>query len=217
MSGDWMSGDAEAETNVAGAFLEALASFGRFEVAFQMRYGDLFGALVMIVAVNALRRIAFAMTNPFGDDETDYELDYDLRRLGLLFEETTQRMGSAKERRKQMSIRAEAAKERREIEEKNIKWSNVDEMEQVWIEEQVGLENWEREHGVSKEEEPQAYLGRRASFMRGEGAGWGFISLVDPEARGADERQRRRRRRRIRFPGSVEAFKSPVPPTTFVL
>ena len=217
MSGDWMSGDAEAETNVAGAFLEALASFGRFEVAFQMRYGDLFGALVMIVAVNALRRIAFAMTNPFGDDETDYELDYDLRRLGLLFEETTQRMGSAKERRKQMSIRAEAAKERREIEEKNIKWSNVDEMEQVWIEEQVGLENWEREHGVSKEEEPQAYLGRRASFMRGRAqvGDLSALSIRKPEAPTSGSEATTPEADPLSR--SVEAFKSPVPPTTFVL
>lgn len=54
--------------------------------------GEMLGTLTMIVAVNTLRRIALAMTNPFGDDETDYELDYDLRRLWSEAEETLVRM-----------------------------------------------------------------------------------------------------------------------------
>ena len=54
--------------------------------------GEALGMLTMIVAINCLRRIALAMTNPFGDDETDYDLDYDLRRLWEEAEETLSRM-----------------------------------------------------------------------------------------------------------------------------
>ena len=49
--------------------------FGRFSTP------EIIGTVVIMVSVNTLRRLALAMTNPFGDDETDYELDYDLRRL----------------------------------------------------------------------------------------------------------------------------------------
>ena len=50
------------------------------------------GTIVLITSVNTLRRLALAMTNPFGDDETDYELDYDLRRLWSEAQQTMQRM-----------------------------------------------------------------------------------------------------------------------------
>lgn len=54
--------------------------------------GELIGTIVLITSVNTLRRLALAMTNPFGDDETDYELDYDLRRLWSEAQQTMQRM-----------------------------------------------------------------------------------------------------------------------------
>lgn len=60
----------------------------------QIAAGEILGLVVMIISVNTLRRIALAMTNPFGDDETDYELDYDLRRLWQEANETLDRMPS---------------------------------------------------------------------------------------------------------------------------
>ncbi|MDC0525400.1 hypothetical protein OAO87_00280 [bacterium] len=39
------------------------------------------GILITILFFNTLRRVAIIMTNPYGDDEIDYELDYDLRGL----------------------------------------------------------------------------------------------------------------------------------------
>ena len=36
--------------------------------AFNLSIGEILGVFVMVVAVNTLRRIAFAMTNPFGSD-----------------------------------------------------------------------------------------------------------------------------------------------------
>ena len=54
--------------------------------------GCRFDARLRSISINTLRRIAVAMTNPFGDDETDYELDYDLRRLWREAQETLARM-----------------------------------------------------------------------------------------------------------------------------
>jgi len=54
--------------------------------------GEITSVVVMVICVNTLRRIAFAMTNPFGHDETDYELDHDLRNLWLNVKETLARM-----------------------------------------------------------------------------------------------------------------------------
>lgn len=39
------------------------------------------GALLVVLFFNTARKIAVIMTNPFGDDEIDYELDFDLRGL----------------------------------------------------------------------------------------------------------------------------------------
>ena len=58
----------------------------------RLRIGEILGMVIISIAVNTLRRIALAMTNPFGDDETDYELDFDLRRLWREAEETMARM-----------------------------------------------------------------------------------------------------------------------------
>jgi hypothetical protein len=54
--------------------------------------GEIIGTTIIMTSVNTLRRLALAMTNPFGDDETDYELDYDLRRLWAEARETIRRM-----------------------------------------------------------------------------------------------------------------------------
>lgn len=53
-----------------------------------VRVGELVGVATLILSLNTLRRVALAMTNPFGDDETDYDLDYDLRKLRREADET---------------------------------------------------------------------------------------------------------------------------------
>ena len=56
-----------------------------------VRVGEILGVATLILSLNTLRRVALAMTNPFGDDETDYDLDYDLRKL---WHETKQTIAS---------------------------------------------------------------------------------------------------------------------------
>ena len=56
-----------------------------------VRMGEILGVATLILSLNTLRRVALAMTNPFGDDETDYDLDYDLRKL---WHETKQTIAS---------------------------------------------------------------------------------------------------------------------------
>mmetsp|Transcript_33265 Transcript_33265/g.87523 ORF Transcript_33265/g.87523 Transcript_33265/m.87523 type:complete len:415 (+) Transcript_33265:43-1287(+) len=57
-----------------------------------VRISELMGMALLVVSLNTLRRVAIAMTNPFGDDETDYDLDHDLRRLWRQCEQTMARM-----------------------------------------------------------------------------------------------------------------------------
>mmetsp|Transcript_44770 Transcript_44770/g.89413 ORF Transcript_44770/g.89413 Transcript_44770/m.89413 type:complete len:251 (-) Transcript_44770:56-808(-) len=40
-----------------------------------------FGMITIIAVYNSLRKVATMMTNAFGDDEIDYDLDFDLRKL----------------------------------------------------------------------------------------------------------------------------------------
>ena len=54
--------------------------------------GDVLGPLVTILMVNTLRAVAVSMANPFGAGQTDYEFDYDLRRLWQEAQETLVRM-----------------------------------------------------------------------------------------------------------------------------
>ena len=57
-----------------------------------VRASEIAGMLILVISLNTLRRVAIAMTNPFGDDETDYDLDHDLRRLWRQCEQTMDRM-----------------------------------------------------------------------------------------------------------------------------
>lgn len=57
-----------------------------------VRMSEVVGVATLVISLNTLRRVAIAMTNPFGDDETDYDLDHDLRRLWRQCEQTMERM-----------------------------------------------------------------------------------------------------------------------------
>merc|ERR1719171_2274282 len=71
---------------------------------------EVVGMVLLITLLNTLATIARWLSNPYGEDETDYDLDFDLRGLWEESVETVKNMSADKEPDLAAEVLAEAKK-----------------------------------------------------------------------------------------------------------